>query len=257
MKQLLFLFIITSVFFSCKKNSEISPKNAWGNLTVYFENRVADENLILSDDYTEQWYLSPNQDSFTVSKYNYYITNMVFHSEDGTELSSKDFNFLIKADDEMTHFWEFSEVPLGTFTSVSFTLGVDSIYNVSGVHEGVFDPIHGMYWDWNTGYIMAKFEGNSPVSPAFNGMISIHLGGYKGRFSTIRKMHLDLPNALIISENQASEIVFMSDVIKWLEGEPYIDFSESYAIMDIGPEATAIADRYRNHISIKEINNNL
>ena len=38
-------------------------------------------------------------------------------------------------------------------------LGVDSVLNYNGVHEGALDPINGMYWTWQTGYIHCKLEG--------------------------------------------------------------------------------------------------
>ena len=48
----------------------------------------------------------------------------------------------------------------GDYTSIKFILGVDSAHNHTLSQEGVLDPSKGMIWDWNTGYIFFKHEGN-------------------------------------------------------------------------------------------------
>jgi hypothetical protein len=47
-------------------------------------------------------------------------------------------------------------------TGIRFLLGVDSARNVSGIQTGALDPARGMFWTWNSGYVMAKIEGSSP-----------------------------------------------------------------------------------------------
>lgn len=255
-KHLFIFSLIVFSFAACKKKTtEPSTATDTGELLIYFENMVGDQDLILTDDYDTTWYQNFNGDEFTVSRYTYYVTDVRLVNENGNKFQDESLNFLIKAEDEMTHFTEFDNIPLGRYTQVELTLGVDSIYNVTGSHGGVFDPIHGMYWDWNTGYIMAKFEGNSPVSPAFQGMVAIHLGGYKGKFSSIRKVILDLPETLEIKENGIPELIFKSDLLEWFKGEPAIDFSEFYAVMEEGGPSLEIANRYQNHISVKEVKN--
>jgi hypothetical protein len=50
-------------------------------------------------------------------------------------------------------------IPDGHYTSLEFNLGVDSLHNHSGDQAGDLDPMYGMIWTWNTGYIFFKHEG--------------------------------------------------------------------------------------------------
>lgn len=76
--------------------------------------------------------------------------------------------------------------------SISFLLGVDSLTNVSGAFGGDLDPIKGMYWVWNSGYINLKLEGASPVSPYASHAFELHLGGYLPPFATAQRVTLPL-----------------------------------------------------------------
>ena len=54
-------------------------------------------------------------------------------------------------------------LPEGDYTELQFLLGVDSLHNVSGAQTDDLDPAKDMFWTWNSGYVMAKMEGNSPA----------------------------------------------------------------------------------------------
>ena len=71
-----------------------------------------------------------------------------------------------------------SDVPEGSYTEMSYVLGVDSTRNVSGAQAGALSTANGMFWSWSTGYIMLKAEGTSPNSGT--GSFSFHLGGFSG-----------------------------------------------------------------------------
>lgn len=51
------------------------------------------------------------------------------------------------------------EIPDGHYTSLEFNLGIDSLHNHTGDQAGDLDPMYGMIWTWNTGYIFFKHEG--------------------------------------------------------------------------------------------------
>ena len=42
------------------------------------------------------------------------------------------------------------------FDSIQFDIGVDSLSQVSGAMGGDLDPMKGMYWSWQSGYINFK-----------------------------------------------------------------------------------------------------
>jgi hypothetical protein len=47
------------------------------------------------------------------------------------------------------------------FSKIIFSLGIDSLTHESGAFGGALDPIKGMYWTWQSGYINFKLEGKS------------------------------------------------------------------------------------------------
>jgi hypothetical protein len=57
-----------------------------------------------------------------------------------------------------------------------FNVGIDSITNVSGAQTGDLDPMKGMYWTWQSGYINVKLEGIYKGNE-----FEYHLGGYAGQ----------------------------------------------------------------------------
>src|SRR5690606_21212291 len=108
--------------------------------------------------------------------------------------------FLIDAEDPNTLVNLLKGIPAGTYTKVAVTLGVDSDHNVSGAHTGVVDPIHGLFWDWNTGYVMATLAGRTAQYTAPMNKLSFHLGGSTGPVSVVKYVTFDLPNPMVITQ---------------------------------------------------------
>jgi hypothetical protein len=61
----------------------------------------------------------------------------------------------------------------------NFRFGVDSMLQENGVGEGDLDPINGMYWTWNSGYIQMKLEGKFIVDTITSKKFEYHIGGFR------------------------------------------------------------------------------
>lgn len=59
----------------------------------------------------------------------------------------------------------------------SLKLGVDSNLNALGVHRGDLDPLQGMYWSWQSGYIHFKLEGEWEQDGKMQPFV-FHIGGF-------------------------------------------------------------------------------
>ncbi len=125
-----------------------------------FRNTVNDSILELGKMYQNQF-----GEGFTVRNFDYYISHIKLTYTSGEQYEVKEGPHLISEADSLSKTVSFT-APAGTITTVSFLLGIDSLTNVSGVQTGDLDPAKGMFWVWNTGYIMAKLEGTSPQSKA-------------------------------------------------------------------------------------------
>src|SRR5690606_27558520 len=125
----------------------------------------------------------------------------------------------------------------GVYTAVKFLIGVDEARNTSGAQTGALDPMHSMFWDWNTGYIMAKLEGHSPQSTGPANFIGFHLGGFSGPESVLREVTLTFPEPVLISAGKKPVIHIKSNLLEWFGPPNIVDFSEINIIM--GPGLTS------------------
>ncbi len=119
-----------------------------------------------------------------------------------------------------------------SFQKVKFSLGVDSIVNVSGVKGGDLDPTNGMYWAWQSGYINFKLEGKSNLCKTNNNEFSFHLGGYQYPFYVHKSVILDF------KKNSNTEIII--DLKKMMD---YVDFAQQNHIMSPSNQAVLMYEK--------------
>jgi hypothetical protein len=249
MPVLLGLFFISGSVFvsSCKKDEPVKitdsldlPEPGTGAITMKFKNTCNGSNLIL--DFKK--YLNANGDSFQVSSFNYYISNLVFNKADGTKFIEKESYHLIKAEDDKT--WEFTmlNVPPGEYNSVNFLIGVDSARNVSGAQTGALDPAQGMFWTWSTGYIMAKMEGTSSSSPAGGNTIAYHIAGFEGKENGIKPVTITFPSPLVVSGGVAKKFVLRAELDTWFGPPNVIDFATHPTVVTLNATSNQIAANY-------------
>jgi hypothetical protein len=119
-----------------------------------------------------------NGDSLTFTTFKYYISNFKLKNSDGNWWSHPESYFLVDLSNSASTTLTLTDVPEGSYTEMSYVLGVDSTRNVSGAQSGALSTANGMFWSWSTGYIMLKAEGTSPDSGT--GSFSFHLGGFSG-----------------------------------------------------------------------------
>ncbi len=118
----------------------------------------------------------------------------------------------------------------GTADSLVFYLGIDSAGNVSDKFVGDLDPLKGMYWTWQSGYINCKIEGTSPHCKSLNSLFELHVGGYLGDQATIQRISLPL--------KKTGEITVYFDLSDLLLP---LDIAELNSIMIPGKEAVELS----------------
>ncbi|MES2430552.1 MAG: MbnP family protein [Bacteroidota bacterium] len=247
MKLLSCFFIVACLFLSFTIQSKKKPAK---NIKIYFANTVAGERLLLGKSYT-----NPFKEKYTISRLKYYITNVSFKTTQNKVIYEKDSYHLIAETEEGMEVdqTEFSlSLKPGTYQSISFLIGVDSIKNVSGAQTNALDPLNGMFWAWNTGYIMFKLEGNSPQSKSLDNKVEYHIGGFKGVNNVLRRVELDL-QPQVIKKGNNTEIVIKADIDKlWKQGKN-IRITEIPVCTTEGTDAVKIADNYSKIFSIHSI----
>ena len=231
---------------------KVSHSEKTGTLKISFINTVKGKPVGLR--LTE--HKNPFDETYTVSKFKYYISNIGIAFNDGMYSELDSYHLIDEGKPESLSFS--FRVFENDYHSISFMLGVDSIRNVSGAQTGALDPLNDMFWTWNTGYIMAKMEANSPQSKVVNKKVEYHIGGFSGVNNVLKKLTLNFPSgtSVKIKEGQTSEIIIEADLDTWWQGPNDLKIAEHPVCSTPGALARKFADNYSRMFTIKQVINN-
>ena len=218
-----------------------------GTLKISFINTANGNPIVLRDSLYSNYF----GEQYSISKLKYYISNIVMKS--GNKSSNIGGYYLINAASDENSF-EISLEP-GNYSSLQFLVGVDSIKNCSGAQTGALDPMNDMFWTWNSGYVMFKLEGNSPVAASDLNRIEHHLGGYKGINNVVTEINLDLSakNFPEIKAGSTTELVIENNLDNYWHGTRDIKISEFPVCVITGELAKKISSNFKKLFSIKRI----
>lgn len=232
---------------SCRKRPDPLPPSAPPQLKLQFENRMDGQPLKL-----KQNYLNAHGDTFYITSYKYYISNIKLIGENGSIYLEPESYHLIDEKKEESKSITLPDVPIGRWNKIRFLIGVDSARNVSGAQTGALDPLNGMFWTWNTGYIMAALEGSSPQAGIYPNNLGFHLGGFSGPRGVLKWIELPLPSPIQNDSGIINTIVIQSEISEWFKTPNTIDFSDISTVSSPGTAAHMIADNYADMFTIKK-----
>ncbi|MBK8625192.1 MAG: hypothetical protein IPN86_06430 [Saprospiraceae bacterium] len=204
-----FLFL---TFTSCKKEDD-QPKQ--GEVTIEFDHvwGSAEGEFSLNKELTHP--MLGEKMTFTLFKY--YVSNVRLKAKDGSWYTMPESYFIVDADASGSNKVVVPNVPGGEYTDVEMMFGVDSLRNASGAQTGALDPAKGMFWSWNSGYIMVKAEGTAPTST--DGTFAFHLGGFKGenKVQTVKSYNFGT-TALVVDGEREAEIHMLANPARLWHG---------------------------------------
>jgi hypothetical protein len=246
-----FAVITVITFVACSKSADTNPETT-GTVKISVRNMVNGAPLTLGG----PAYTNPFGETYTVSKFKYYISNVAV-SFSGVSYTEKDSYHLIDQADAASQSISFA-AKTGTYSNIVFTLGVDSLRNVSGAQTGALDPLKDMFWTWNSGYIMAKMEGASPLSTQPNNKVEYHIGGFSGTNNVLKTISFTLPagKLLDVREGKISEIKIDADLNKWWQQPNDITIASTPVCTTPGTLATKIAANYSKMFTLTDVVNN-
>ncbi len=235
-------FVLLSIWLlvSCQKDEPVEPQTNPA-LTFVFEPTVNSEPFVPDT----KWYTNFSNDSFTVTKFNYYISNIKLKKSDGSTYSVPESYHLLQHVEGINTI-ALKNLPEGDFIGIDFLLGVDSLRNVSGSQAGDLDPSKNMFWDWNTGYIFYKLEGrfNTLTNPV-KGDYAMHIGGYQGKDNCIQSCTFSLNTALQLRKDKQAKVYFKVKLEEVFQNPKFIDFDYYYATLT-NNNAREISENYRD-----------
>ncbi|UOR03795.1 hypothetical protein MUN82_12645 [Hymenobacter aerilatus] len=227
---------------SCNdKEKEAQP--TVGTLDIEMEHVVGNRALALNT----TTYTNPvSNEQFTVSRFNYYVSNIRLQKADGTEYPQPESYYLVQESDTESKHLHLKDVPIGDYTGISFVVGVDSARNVAGAQTGALDVNNNMFWDWNSGYIFFKMEGNLVASSAYPAKsFLMHVGGFTKPYNAVRTVKLTFPSSnLLVGADHSPELHLRIDALKVLNGPQPIQLSTFRGAHMPGANAVQVANNY-------------
>jgi len=259
MKQLRIFWLLPGIvllIISCKKDYSIENAGEEAkdyNLTIQFK-AVADTVPLKFD----SSYLNRYDELYKVSAFRFYISDIALVNTDSNisyKLKKEEY-YLVDFSDSLSTVLKLKAVSF-KYNRISLTVGVDSAHNVSGAQSGALDPAKGMFWTWNSGYIMAKLEGTSPQSNQPGNKIEYHIGGFKGPDNAVRKVTLLYPFAmeLKVSESTVSNMKITANANAWFYNPHEIKISDNPVCTTPGVMAKNISENYSKMFTVVEITN--
>ncbi len=165
---IVFAFLLGTT--GCKDDPEPAPTptpavekgityTSTGSLTISLNHLFGANALQLSP----VKYVTSASDTIVVTELQYYIANVELTTKQGTKVQLGNAN-LVKFVPPAASSFTINDVPAGTYTGISYLIGVDSTRNSTGTNQGDLDPNYGMYWSWNTGYVFVRLKGRFSAS---------------------------------------------------------------------------------------------
>lgn len=246
MKSFILVTLSALLLFSCAKEvSKEEPKPSKVYLKV--ENTGDGEERLHNHAGNEHKFVTANSDTIQIKAFKYYISNLMFVNtltgdfykvpnsyylfgyENGTSL---------KPDGAVI-----TGVPNGTYTHLTFGIGVDNAANLSTAKQGDLDPNSGMAWNWITGYKFLVIEGNYLYNLVSTSGIVFHIG----RNENYKTQTFALPAQIKIENNSNITINLKSNASKAFSGLFTIARSGVNSVPGTvmgGLNATSIAGNY-------------
>lgn len=217
----LLIFLIPVFGFCQKENNSVKFIPTFGNISV---------------EPGKKYYSSKLNDSLSIETFRFYVSNLTLLKNGKVVYAAKNKFYLIDFEKKLQITLSAKNI---SFDAIKFNIGIDSTTNVSGAMGGDLDPVNGMYWAWQSGYINFKLEGTSKVCPTRNNIFQFHIGGYLSPNATLQTITLPAKNKTEIKV----------DLEKFLNG---IELKNTNEIMSPGEKAVTLAKLYQTIFSIKE-----
>jgi len=245
---------LVALFSGCKRDEDDSQPTV-GSVSFAVANVVGTQPLALDG----TAYATASGETFTVSTFEYYVSNIKFTKSDGTTYAAPNEYHLVNTAKPASTSFTVSNVPTGDYTGVSFIVGVDSTTTKGDplALTGDLNPALAMHWAWNTGHIFLKLEG-TVTSASPSKVLTCHIGGYRAPYSAIVTAAPSLNGAtLLVRAGQTPKVALTADVLKIFDGPTKFALSNFPTAMMPSAASVQVANNYAaGMFSVKQVQAN-
>ena len=154
-----------------KGDDSVTPVKKEGSVRISVSYSVDGQPLL----FDTLLYQNEAGNPYEVSRIIYYITGFTFFKTDGSTCHSDHVQY-IDASDDSTNSFLISSIPNGSYSSMKFYIGLDSVRNIPGGLPNTWENLN-MEWpvSMGGGYHFLKFEGYYTDTCCSNGF-AMHIG---------------------------------------------------------------------------------
>ncbi len=247
MKKFALLLLFTISIISCGNDDDTTQDPILGctdeTSINYNPNTTEDDNSCqypsLTFKFTQNWdgdnvtsqnlgnldYTNENGEVLSLLKLRYLISKIILHKENGETISFEGYNLVDLSDINTLLFGTSEEIPLGTYSSLTFVYGFNEQDNISNEYL----DLNTASWNWPSqlggGYHFMQMEGNwidsngdSQPYAYHNGTARVSDGVYEQNFISV-----ELPG-FTITNNAVVEIKM--NIAEWYKNPNTWDLSE-------------------------------
>lgn len=196
-------------------------------MTLSFEHQVDEKKLELNT--FNKPYTNAMGQSYNVSKLRYLVTNIILHQINGAQIKLDDYFFVDLSKPETFTYTPNIQVPLGSYSGISYTFGFDELSNISGQYQ----DLNAANWNWpemlGGGYHFMQLEGQFIDSKNNNAPFTTHMGTAKkvdGLGTSFEANHFTqfIRNSNFEADNPLN-IVLTMNVNEWYANPTNWDFN--------------------------------
>jgi hypothetical protein len=182
-------------------------------------------------------------EALTTTLLKYYVSHAVLVTDAGDSLVLNDYS-LVDALTAGKNTVKHSGTVAGEYTRLRFQLGVDQAHNHTGAQTGALDPINGMLWTWNTGYVFFKHEGTFVAQDNSVQALAYHYG------TDAALTYVDLPCTVSLTADGSATVHVRLD-LQALYGSPtFIGFENNNIHQSVGAGDAAWMQAMRSNMPV-------
>ncbi len=156
MKKIALLITLIFAFISCNNDDDNTPENV--TITIKFSQNWDGDDVSEANFGTTN-YTNEHGEVMKIIKLRYLISRIVLHNSNGDDVEIEGYNLIDLTDENTLTFAENTEIPPGTYTSISFIYGFNEADNI----DGEYVDLNSASWNWpgmlGGGYHFMQFEG--------------------------------------------------------------------------------------------------
>lgn len=206
MKHLINTFLLLVVLLmGCKK--EVPPDPVTGNLSIKFDHHVDGQTLSFEDTY----YSNAAGNQYRVLMLKYIISGVSLYRDGKRAFRQSTPPKVISGKYEDTQTLLLKNIPIGSYDSISFSLGAVREFNYDNAFELGYDDL-GMYWPTSMGggYHFMRFEGHWKDGADYGGY-AFHIGQNENLITT------GFPVSIMVELSQSSNLGVEMNLNEWFE----------------------------------------